>query len=134
MAKKIFYNNEDEEIIMKAKITNKKNFNFWFPKHGSSFYFNSASDYDFKAKHPVGYVFLVILGLFVLLGPVVLFSIYACSKNSNENLWLIPGYIGAFIFGIGLFNFVAIIIEQYLGHLVTMCSLIIGVLLMAISL
>ena len=33
---------------------------------------------------------------------------------------------GAFLIGIGLFNFVAIIIRQYLGHLVSIVSFILG--------
>lgn len=122
-----------EKDIMKAKTAHKK-FNFWLPRQGSSYYFNPASDDDFKAKHPFGYIFLVILGLFVLIGPTVLFSLYAFSKNPDGNAWIILGWIGAFIFGIGLFNFVAIVIDQYLGHLVIICSFIIGMVFMAISL
>ena len=40
---------------------------------------------------------------------------------------------GGFIVGIGLFNFVAIILHQYLGHLVSILSFLIGGVLMAVS-
>ena len=39
-----------------------------------------------------------------------------------------------FKFGIGLFNLVAIIIRQYLGHFVSILSFIIGGIMVAISL
>ncbi|MBQ3356901.1 MAG: hypothetical protein IJG45_07320 [Oscillospiraceae bacterium] len=44
------------------------------------------------------------------------------------------GWIGGFIVGIGLFNFVAIIIDQYLGHWVSVLSFPIGGIMIAISL
>jgi len=44
------------------------------------------------------------------------------------------GWVGGFVFGIGLFNLVAIIIKQYLGHLVSIISFIIGSILILISL
>ena len=44
------------------------------------------------------------------------------------------GWVGGFVIGIGLFNYVAIIIKQYLGHLVSILSFIIGSILIWISL
>lgn len=96
-------------------------------------YFSKESDYEFKTKHPIGYIFLVILGLIVLFAPMILYIIVAISINPEGNLWIILGVAGAFSFGVGLFNFVAIIINQYLGHKFSIISLLLGALLMFIS-
>ena len=105
----------------------------WLPSQGSSSYFFADSDYAFKAQHPIGYVFLVMLGIVALLFPVVLYLILVIPYDINSP-WLIVGWIGGFIVGIGLFNFVAIIIKQYLGHLVSVLSFVIGGILIWLSL
>ncbi len=74
------------------------------------------------------------LGILALLSPVVIYCIYAFSINPDGNGWLVLGWVGAFIVGIGLFNFVAIIIKQYLGHMVSILSFLIGGIMVAISL
>ena len=108
--------------------------NQWTPPKGSAAYFSRESDEDFKRRHPVGYFFLVTLGIFALLLPVVLYSAYALSLNPDANGWtFLLGVIGGFIVGIGLFNFFAIIIKQYLGHLVSILSFLIGGIMMAVS-
>lgn len=114
----------------KAKKKKKSN---WKPPKGSSAYFYASSDDDFKAKHPIGYFFLVLLGIAALLAPVTAYIIYTI-PIANNSPWMILGWIGSFIIGIGLFNFVAIIIKQYLGHLVSILSFIIGGIMVALSL
>lgn len=96
-------------------------------------YFSKESDYEFKTKHPIGYIFLVISGLIVLFAPMILYLFVANTINPEGSLWMILGVVGAFSFGVGLFNFVAIIINQYLGHKLSIISLLLGVLLMLIS-
>ena len=44
------------------------------------------------------------------------------------------GAFGAFLFGIGLFNYVAIIIRQFLGHLLSIVCFAIGAVLIGLSL
>ena len=73
------------------------------------------------------------LGICALMLPVVVYMIIVLPYNINSP-WLILGWVGGFIVGIGLFNFVAIIIKQYLGHLVSILSFIIGGILIWISL
>ena len=92
------------------------------------------SDADFKKRHPTGYGFSVALGIFALLAPFVIYNIYAFSINPDGNGWMILGWVGAFIVGVGLFNFVAIILKQYLGHLVSILSFLIGGIMVAFSL
>ncbi len=93
-----------------------------------------SSDADFKRAHPVGYVFLVALGIVALLLPYCVYALYTLIVLSAASGWLILGGVGAFIIGIGLFNFVAIIIKQYLGHWVSILSFLIGGILVAVSL
>ena len=90
--------------MSKKNQKKKKNKSNWTPPKGYKSYFYASSDEAFKAKHPIGYGFLVMLG-----------------------------FAGGFIFGIGLFNFVAIIIKQYLGHWVSIVSFLIGGAMMLIS-
>lgn len=117
-------------MAKKAKRKKKSN---WTPPEGASAYFYASSDDEFKKKHPIGYFFLVMLGIAALMTPVVVYMIYAI-PIANNSPWMILGWIGSFIIGIGLFNFVAIIIKQYLGHIVSILSFIIGGIMVALSL
>lgn len=105
----------------------------WTPPKGASAYFFASSDYDFQKKHPIGYGFLVMLGIAALMLPVILYLIFVIPLADNSP-WLMLGWVGGFIAGIGLFNFVAIIIKQYLGHWVSIISFILGGILIWISL
>ena len=117
----------------KSKKKNRKKNGKWTPPKGSSAYFTAASDYAFKEKHPIGYFFLVMLGIAALLLPVVIYLIFVLPYDINSP-WIMLGWVGGFVIGIGLFNFVAIIIKQYLGHIVSILSFIIGSILIWISL
>ena len=112
--------------MSKKKKHNKSN---WTPPKDYKDYFYASSDDEFKAKHPIGYAFLVILGISVLLLPAILFSILV----GTDSGWVMLGFAGGFVFGIGLFNFVAIIIKQYLGHWVSIISFFVGGVMMLIS-
>ena len=106
---------------------------YWLPPKGASAYFLHSSDEDFKRKHPWGYFFLVILGLIALFSPIIAFVAYTQAFYA-DNGWIALGWLGSFIVGIGLFNFVAIIIKQYLGHLVSILSFLIGGIMIAFCL
>lgn len=112
--------------MSKKKIEKKSN---WAPPKEYKTYFYASSDDVFKAKHPIGYVFLVVLGITVLLLPAIVFSVFV----GTESGWAVLGFAGGFVFGIGLFNFVAIIIKQYLGHWVSIVSFLVGGIMMLIS-
>ncbi len=101
------------------------------PKEYRKFFFASA-DEAFKARHPVGYFFLVLLGMAALLLPEIMFAVL-CGLAQIESGWVMLGIAGGFIFGIGLFNFTAIIIKQYLGHWVSIVSFLLGGAMMLIS-
>ena len=73
------------------------------------------------------------LGIAALLLPVILYMVFVIPIADNSP-WLMLGWVGGFVIGIGFFNFVAIIIKQYLGHWVSIISFIIGSILIWISL
>ena len=106
----------------------------WWPPKGSAAFFCRGSDAEFKRAHPIGYGFLVALGIFALLLPYCVYALYTLIVLSAASGWLILGGVGAFIIGIGLFNFVAIIIKQYLGHWISLLSFLIGGIMVAVSL
>lgn len=111
---------------MKNKNQKKESkWNFWLPPKGSIAYFLKGSSYEFYQAHPIGYIFVGILGLIALLSPAFILFIYIGPK-ANTTIWDILGIIGSFIVGIGMFNFVAIIVNQYLGHLVSIISFLLG--------
>ena len=106
----------------------------WFPPKGSAAFFLMESDADFQRRHPVGYVFAVLLGIFALLLPEIMYLLVLLPPHAPPSFGVFLGMAGGFIFGIGLFNFVAIILHQYLGHLVSILCFLIGGIMMATSL
>lgn len=121
-------------MILYGRAPESKWIHQWYPPKNAAAFFAMDSDEDFKRRHPVGYGFLVVLGMIALLLPLSLFVVYVAVVHPNANGWIVPGMVGTFVIGIGLFNFVAIIIRQYLGHWVSILSFLIGGLLTALSL
>lgn len=115
--------------MSKTKKQRKSN---WLPPENYIDYFYASSDEAFKAAHPIGYVFLFLLGMTALLLPASLFCILVGIATETESGWMVLGAVGGFVFGIGLFNFVAII-KQYLGHWVSIISFLVGGIMMLVS-
>lgn len=113
-----------------GKKKKRKNSNYKPPENYKNFFY-ASSDYDFQKEHPTGYFFLVMLGIVALLAPASIFCILV--QMYTDSAWVLLGILGGFIFGIGLFNLVAIIIKQYLGRLVSILSFVIGGIIMLIS-
>lgn len=116
-----------------GKNARKKKKPVWTPPKDASTFFHASSDDEFKAEHPIGYFFLVLLGIAVLMMPVFLYLFFVI-PIANDSAWMILGVIGSFIIGIGFFNYVAIIIKQFLGQLVSILSFLIGGIMVALSL
>ena len=93
-------------------------------------YFMPDSDDDFKAEHPRLYPLLVILGCVAFIAPLLVY----CLWIGEANLWALLGVAGAFIMGIGMFNIVAAILHQYLGHVVTVGCFLLGSVMIGVSL
>lgn len=99
-------------------------------------YFTPESDEWFKKKHPVGYGFLVALGIFAFVLPLLCLLVYFVSGGEGDEPvggWAILAILGCIAMGVGLFNLVAIIIKQYLGHTLTAICLGGGGLIVALS-
>lgn len=137
MAKKRRNRNEPPKgaVYLYKRSPESRWINQWWPPRGSAAFFLRGSDAEFARARPISYGFTVALGLLALLLPVMAYGIYTGILYPNAGGGLvILGCIGAFIFGIGLFNFVAIIVKQYLGHWVSILSILIGGIMTAVSL
>ena len=121
-------------VILSMQSPKSKFIHQWLPPRDSAAYFMMDSDDDFKARHPVGYGLLVTLAIVALVLPIALYMLYAFSIDPEGNGWMVLGWIGAFIIGIGLFNFVAIFVKQYMGHLLSILCFLIGGIMIAVSL
>ena len=121
-------------VVLYKESPQSKWIHQWWPPKGSAAFFSMGSDADFKRAHPIGYGFLAALGITALLTPFLAYALYTGIALSAASGWLILGWVGAFIIGIGLFNFVALIIKQYLGHWVSILCFLIGGILVAVSL
>lgn len=107
----------------------KPKFNKKLPK-GYKEYFNSRSDKEFKKKHKKAYTFFKLLGVAALGVPMFGYVLAGAFMGKDMDRPLaILGLLGAFIFGIGIFNIVAAFVEQYLGHKVTVVCMCFGLII-----
>ena len=72
---------------------------------------------------------MALLGIAVLVLPPVLFSVLVGAGSG----WVVLGVIGGFFVGIGLFNYVAIFVKQFLGHRVSIVFFLLGGAMMVVS-
>ncbi len=107
---------------------------YWLPPKGFGEFFLSSSDDAYKEKHPIKYGFVVALGITALVGPMILYFIFLECMGVSSDVPVGLGFVGAFVIGIGLFNFVSIILNQYLGHLVSIISFLLGGILLIVNL
>ena len=68
----------------KAKKKKKSN---WKPPKGSSAYFYASSDDDFKAKHPIGYFFLVLL--MRAMRKIKARNVHSCTAHGCESFFVV---------------------------------------------
>ena len=122
-------------IFMKRKgLSSSKSRFYWSVPRNAAEYFSPYSDDIFKKAHPIAYGAIVFLGIVALLGPVAGWIIYSLIVNPAPNsFWLMLGFAGAFSIGIALFNIVAAILKQYLGHYVTLGCSAFGVFLIYLA-
>ena len=107
------------------------------PPKGAAAFFSPTSDEAFKRRHPLGYPLVTALGIAALCGPMIawiVFIVASAGRLDGAGARPFVGWLGAFLIGIGLFNFVAIIPKQYLGHLLSILCFLIGGGLVALSL
>lgn len=118
---------------MKANVSKKKKTknNWRLPKNAADF-FDPHYDDSFKAAHPLLYwltVFAIIVG--VMIGPAVFLLLCSAVQttdsltNAEFVIWVI-GFVLSFGISIGIINIFMLLHKQYLGHYVTLFSLVIG--------
>lgn len=95
-------------------------------------YFMPDSDDDFKAEHPRLYALSIVLLLVALMAPPTLYVIFVL--NNGATAWGLLGLGGSVIVSIGLCNIVALIVHQYLGHVVTVGCFLLGGVMIGVSL
>lgn len=95
-------------------------------------YFMPDSDDDFKAEHPRLYALSIVLLLVALMAPPTLYVIFVL--NNGATAWGLLGLGGSVIVSIGLCNIVALIVHQYLGHVVTIVCFLLGGVMIGVSL
>lgn len=95
-------------------------------------YFMPDSDDDFKAEHPRLYALSIVLLLVALMAPPTLYVIFVL--NNGATAWGLLGLGGSVIVSIGLCNIVALIVHQYLGHVVTIGCFLLGGVMIGVSL
>lgn len=119
--------------MSRGESVSKPKFNARMPREALQF-FHPAADEAFKKEHPVAYVLLVILGITALVLPLMLYIwLVIVMYDAPGTGWLMLGFVGSFVIGIGLFNLVAAFLGQYLGHWVTIGGLIGGGLIVFAS-
>ncbi len=99
------------------------------PPKGAAAYFSSAADAVYRRAHPIGYKLMTVLGIAALCGPMIAWIVWiaaSAGRLDGTGAWSFVGWLGTFLIGIGLFNFVAILLKQYLGHLLSILCFLIG--------
>ncbi len=104
------------------------------PKKWQKFFLPS-SDNNFKKIHPTVYKWLEAAGGTAFLLPSTIYAAYTVFINRAPNeWWMLLGFVGTMIIGIGLFNIVAAWVHQYLGHFFTTVCFLVGGGIAALSL
>ena len=109
---------------------------YWrVPREEAGFWLTPYADVAFRAKHPRIYGLLVVLIVLALLLPALAFVglVGAFRQNAMENGWVILGFSGGVVAGIGLCNLIAAWIHQYLGHWFTLACWLAGGIMMLVS-
>lgn len=110
----------------------------WKLPKKSKQYFSPKQEKQLKEKYGIWYTFHTILSIIILIVPLFIFLFLSPSNafsptTQNGNLLggmgFILGLIGSMSVGVGLVNIFMSLIKQYLGHLVTLISIIGGLLL-----
>ena len=105
----------------------------WKIPQNAADYFDPHYDDSFKAKHPFLYFLTVVIIIILVVSGPFPFLAFCGTLNVQieslfEGLLLLMGFISSFGISIGLCNVFMILHKQYLGHYVTIISLLIGII------
>ena len=115
------------------------NFNdYWNIPQNAKKFFSPKQKKELKAKYGIWYTFHTILSIVILLTPFFIFLFLSPSNDFEPTtqsgnllgaIGGIIGLIGSFSIGVGLVNIFMTLVKQYLGHIVTLVSIVGGILL-----
>ena len=100
-------------------------------RHSGDYYKNKEARAAAKTRNRPWFapLLMALLGIAVLVLPPVLFAVLVGTGSG----WVVLGVIGGFFVGIGLFNYVAIFVKQFLGHRVSIVFFLLGGAMMVVS-
>ena len=108
----------------------------WKIPENAKEFFSPKKEKELKEKYGKYYTLHTIVGIVILLSPFIAFFFIAPLNEASTNFYNILGAIGGFLgfvgsisIGIGLLNIFMILVKQYLGHLVTIISIVGGIVL-----
>ena len=116
---------------------------YWkIPKNANQ-YFSPKYEKKLKDRYGIWYTFHTFLSILIGIVPLVVFFIVSPSNAFNPSTQIdnviggiggIIGIIGSVSIGVGLVNIFMFLIKQYLGHWVTIVSIVGGTLLDVLAL
>ena len=114
----------------------KPYFGWGLPDNASNF-FDPSYDDEYKKKHPVLYVFVVLAICVLVCIPFAVFCLIATTVEPHidtlpEFILFLLGMVASVSAGFGLCNFFLLLHNEYLGHWVTIITLGGGVVLCAV--
>lgn len=111
---------------------------YWKPPQNIKTYFSPKQEKVLKQKYGFCYTVHTVFSILILLAPFIVF-LWLAPKNAFEPsttvgnvfgaLGGIVGLIGSFSIGVGFVNIFMALIKQYLGHWITIITIICGLLL-----
>ena len=113
----------------------KKN-HYWKLPHNIKEYFSPKREKELKSKYGGWYTLHTILSVIILIVPFLAFMFLSPdnaltpqtqSGNLLGAIGGILGLVGSFSIGIGLVNVFSALLKQYLGHFVTLSSILLGI-------
>ena len=113
----------------------KKNHHWKLPQNIKE-YFSPKREKELKSKYGGWYTLHTILSVIILIVPFLAFMFLSPdnalppqtqSGNLLGAIGGILGLVGSFSIGIGLVNVFSALLKQYLGHFVTLSSILLGI-------
>ena len=92
-------------------------------------YYEEDNDAQMLEAHPVLYALFAALGMLLFVGAIVLYALFFDGNGALDIL----GYLGAAVFGTGLFSLSAAFMHQYMGHKLTLSLFAVGTLFVLLS-
>lgn len=120
---------EQEEGFLKEKNTRLAFKPSFSSRMRGARYYDEDNDAEMLEAHPVLYALFAVFGMALFVGAILLYALFL----GGNGAWDILGYLGAALFGVGLFSFSMAFIHQYMGHKLTLSLLFLGALFAALS-